>query len=220
MRDAQRNGRHGRVRPTRERAVRGPRDGPRPWRQRSRRATRARDRAANPNSEPPDRRPRLRGSSGHALLLQPERLEPSARRRNRRPVQRAHEGRALVPQHGHPGAVPLLRSGEPPAVRRDRADDDRRGRTVPFIVQRVTGTAARGIYQIAVLVDPSKPITPWSTSQPEPQALLHLRRRVWEPARPAPTRQRASSDPARARLRRRDVQPQHLCQQLQRRHLR
>ena len=40
------------------------------------------------------------------------------------------------------------------------------GKTVPFIVQRVTGTAARGIYQIAVLVDPSNPITPWSTTQP------------------------------------------------------
>ncbi len=40
------------------------------------------------------------------------------------------------------------------------------GRTVPFVVQRVTGTANRGIYQIAVLVDPSKAITPWSTQQP------------------------------------------------------
>lgn len=40
------------------------------------------------------------------------------------------------------------------------------GRTVPFIVQRVTGTANRGIYQMAVLVDPTKPIEPWSTEQP------------------------------------------------------
>ena len=40
------------------------------------------------------------------------------------------------------------------------------GKTVPFIIQRVTGTANRGIYQIAVLVDPTKPITPWSTEQP------------------------------------------------------
>src|SRR5688572_4662115 len=40
------------------------------------------------------------------------------------------------------------------------------GKTVPFIIQRVTGTANRGIYQIAVLVDPSKPIEPWSTGQP------------------------------------------------------
>ena len=40
------------------------------------------------------------------------------------------------------------------------------GKTVPFIIQRVTGTANRGIYQIAVLVDPTKPITPWSTGQP------------------------------------------------------
>ena len=40
------------------------------------------------------------------------------------------------------------------------------GKTVPFIIQRETGTANRGIYQIAVLVDPTKPITPWSTEQP------------------------------------------------------
>jgi hypothetical protein len=36
------------------------------------------------------------------------------------------------------------------------------GKTVPFVIQRVTGTANRGIYQLAVLVDPTKPITPWS----------------------------------------------------------
>ena len=30
----------------------------------------------------------------------------------------------------------------------------------------MTGTANRGIYQIAVLVDPTKPIEPWSTGQP------------------------------------------------------
>ena len=41
-----------------------------------------------------------------------------------------------------------------------------RGLTVPFIVQRVTGTANRGIYQLAVLVDPTKPIEPWSAEQP------------------------------------------------------
>lgn len=40
------------------------------------------------------------------------------------------------------------------------------GKMVPFIIQRVTGTANRGIYQIAVLVDPTKPIEPWSTEQP------------------------------------------------------
>ena len=40
------------------------------------------------------------------------------------------------------------------------------GKTVPFVVQRVTGTLDRGIYQIAVLVDPTKPIVPWSVTQP------------------------------------------------------
>lgn len=47
------------------------------------------------------------------------------------------------------------------------------GRTVPFIVQRVTGTANRGIYQLAVLVDPAKPIEPWSADQPWSRKLLY-----------------------------------------------
>jgi hypothetical protein len=47
------------------------------------------------------------------------------------------------------------------------------GKTVPFIVQRVTGTADRGIYQVAVLVDPAMPITPWSTAQPWSHKLFH-----------------------------------------------
>lgn len=51
----------------------------------------------------------------------------------------------------------------PDAVAQTTTDQ---GKTVPFIIQRVTGTANRGIYQVAVLVDPTKPITPWSTEQP------------------------------------------------------
>ena len=94
------------------------------------------------------------------------------------------------------------------------------GVTVPFIVQRVTGTAARGIYQIggarrpveadhAVVDEPAV----------EPQASTPSAARVGtstSSAHPATCFKRPSS----ARLRRRDVQPQHLCQQLQRRHLR
>ena len=44
---------------------------------------------------------------------------------------------------------------------------------MPFIVQRVTGTVDRGIYQIAVLVDPTKPIEPWSTEQPWSHKLFY-----------------------------------------------
>ncbi len=54
----------------------------------------------------------------------------------------------------------------PPAPELVRQTTTDEGKTVPFIIQRVTGTANRGIYQIAVLVDPTKPITPWSTEQP------------------------------------------------------
>ena len=51
----------------------------------------------------------------------------------------------------------------PTAILQTTTDE---GKNVPFIIQRVTGTANRGIYQIAVLVDPTKPIEPWSTDQP------------------------------------------------------
>ncbi|WP_326544053.1 DUF6351 family protein [Pseudorhodoferax sp.] len=54
----------------------------------------------------------------------------------------------------------------PPAAEQVQQTTTDEGKTVPFIVQRVTGTANRGIYQISVLVDPTKPITPWSTEQP------------------------------------------------------
>jgi hypothetical protein len=54
----------------------------------------------------------------------------------------------------------------PPAPEAIQQTTTDQGRTVPFIIQRVTGTANRGIYQIAVLVDPTKPIEPWSTGQP------------------------------------------------------
>jgi hypothetical protein len=54
----------------------------------------------------------------------------------------------------------------PPAPEQIQQATTDQGKTVPFIVQRVTGTANRGIYQFAVLVDPTKPIEPWSTEQP------------------------------------------------------
>jgi hypothetical protein len=44
---------------------------------------------------------------------------------------------------------------------------------VPFIVERVTGTVDRGIYQMAVLVDPSKPVVPWSVEQPWARKLFY-----------------------------------------------
>ena len=50
----------------------------------------------------------------------------------------------------------------PEAVQQTTTDQ---GTTVPFIVERVTGTANRGIYQFALLVDPTKPVSPW-TRQP------------------------------------------------------
>ena len=61
----------------------------------------------------------------------------------------------------------------PPAPALIQPTTTDRGLTVPFIVQRVTGTADRGIYQMAVLVDPSKPIEPWSADQPWSRKLFY-----------------------------------------------
>ena len=61
----------------------------------------------------------------------------------------------------------------PPAAALIQPTTTDRGITVPFIVQRVTGTADRGIYQLAVLVDPSKPIEPWSAEQPWSRKLFY-----------------------------------------------
>ena len=64
-----------------------------------------------------------------------------------------------------------------PAIRRGRAIQTTTtdsGRTVPFIVERVTGTVDRGIFQFASLVDPAKPVTPWSTEQPWSRKLLYV----------------------------------------------
>src|SRR3954454_20844535 len=61
----------------------------------------------------------------------------------------------------------------PPAPALVQQTTTDRGLTVPFIVQRVTGTVDRGIYQMAVLVDPSRPIEPWSTKQPWSRKLFY-----------------------------------------------
>jgi hypothetical protein len=53
----------------------------------------------------------------------------------------------------------------PPAPEAIQQTTTDQGKTVPFIVERVTGTANRGIYQFALLVDPTKNASPW-TEQP------------------------------------------------------
>ena len=67
---------------------------------------------------------------------------------------------------------------------------------MPFIVERVTGTVDRGIFQMAVLVDPAKPIDA-VVGRPavEPQAVLPVRRRVRHRAPPARARLGPAGDP-------------------------
>ena len=107
-----------------------------------------------------------------------------------------------------------------PPRRRDPADDDRPRATVPFIVERVTGTVDRGIFQMAVLVDPGKPIAPWSAEQPWSRKLFYTFGGACgtEHRQLAPG-QRAAGARSSARLRRRHLEPEHLRQQLQRRRL-
>ncbi len=82
-------------------------------------------------------------------------------------VELLYRNTATLPQF-----VPYDPASPPPAASIAQTTTDA-GKTVPFIVQRVTGTANRGIYQIAVLVDPTRPIEPWSTSQPWSRKLFH-----------------------------------------------
>ena len=62
----------------------------------------------------------------------------------------------------------------PPAAGTIQTTTTDSGRTVPFIVERVTGTVDRGIFQFAALVDPAKPVTPWSTEQPWSRKLFYV----------------------------------------------
>jgi hypothetical protein len=66
--------------------------------------------------------------------------------------------------------VPYDRANPPADVQTTTTDA---GRAVPFIVERVTGTVDRGIFQMAVLVDPSKPVVPWSAEQPWSRKLFY-----------------------------------------------
>ena len=94
------------------------------------------------------------------------------------------------------------------------------GTTVPFIVERVTGTVDRGIYQMAVLVDPveaDRAVV--GRAAVEPQALLHVRRRVRHRAPQLAPGNVLQAHAARRRLRGRHLEPEHLRQQLQRRRL-
>ena len=79
-------------------------------------------------------------------------------------MQRSDEGRLPLPQSSNQFVA--YDPASPPAASAIQTTTTDAGKTVPFIVQRVTGTANRGIYQIAVLVDPTKPIEPWSIAQP------------------------------------------------------
>ena len=121
--------------------------------------------------------PGLRRPAGDAVRLQPERVHSAARRGDRRAVQRADAGRLPLSQPDEP--VRRLRPGQPAVAGVDPADDDDRGKTVPFIVQRVDGHgrprhlpdrgARRPDQADRALVD---------RAAVEPQALLPLRRRV------------------------------------------
>ena len=164
--------------------------------------------------EPSDRRPGLLRPADHALRLQSERVEPAARRGDRRAVQRTDAGRAAVPQHGQPvRAVRPGGHGHPAdhdrprtdrAVHRPARHRHRQPRHLPDGRARGPGQADRAVVGRAAL---------------ERQALLHVRRRVRHRAPPARAGQRAAGAATRRGLRGRHLEPEHLRQQLQRRGL-
>ena len=205
-----------RVRAAAERALRRARHRPEGRSQHADRARRERRRQADHDHQPPDRRPGVRRPAGDALRLQPERVEPAARRGGRRAVQRADEGRLPLPQRGEP--VRRLRPGEPARARAHPADDDgpradravhraarhrhRRSRDLPDGRARGPEQADRAVVGRAAV---------------EPQALLPVRRRLRDRAPPARPGQRAAGAAARCGLRGRDLEPEHLRAKLQRR---
>ena len=88
-------------------------------------------------------------------------------------MQRADKVELLYRNTATPAQFVAYDPASPPPASAIAQTTTDAGKTVPFIVQRVTGTANRGIYQIAVLVDPIKPITPWSTTQPWSRKLFY-----------------------------------------------
>ena len=170
--------------------------------------------------QPPDRRPGLLRAAGDAVLLQPERVEPAARRRDRRAVQRADEGRTPLPQHGHATQfVPYDPASPPPAASIEQTTTDA-GKT-----SRSSCSASRALPTAASTRSPcsstrrSRSSRGRRASRGAGSSSTRSAARA-EPARSDRARKRAAGGAARRRLRRRDVEPQHLREQLQRPDLR
>ena len=219
-RGRRRHRRHQRVRAAPERALRRARHRPEGRRERADRARRRRGRQADHDHQPPDRRPDLRRPAGHALRLQPERVEPAARRGHRRAVQRADAGRATSIATRRNQFV-AYDPANPPAAALDPADDDR-------------PRADRAVHRPARdRAPPTAASTRWpcswtrasrsSRGRPSSRGAASSSTRSAARAGPSTASSRPSSvlqaTAARRRLRGRHLEPEHLRQQLQRRGL-
>ena len=132
------------------------------------RAARERRRAVDHDHEPPDRRARSspgRRSSRGSAGPRTRRTLRSARRPTRSATRRRRSSSSTATSRARPSSSHTTRR-----TRRRRSSIQQtttdEGKTVPFIVERVTGTANRGIYQFALLVDPTKPIVALDDEQP------------------------------------------------------
>ena len=154
-------------------------------------------------------------------LPDPEPDEPDARPVDRRAVQCADEGRALLPQPLEPSPVRRVRPGEPAGAGTHSADDDRPGQDRS--VHRGAGHRDGQPWHLPVRPArrPDEDGVPLDRAAVEPQVRQLVRRRLQRQLPAAdcrkPARQR---EPARPGLRGRDVEPEHVRQPVQRHHLR
>ena len=119
--------------------------------------------------------------------------------------------RVLVRLHGRGHAArSSLRPGRAAAGRAIATTTTDQGETVPYIVRLERGAMDRGLYDVAVLANPSAGWAPWA-SQPrlEPQGALPVRRRHGAVAHERRAAERPRRPRALARVHGREQQPQH-----------
>ena len=178
---------------------------------------RDRDRPTDHDPQPSDRGTGPRRPAGHAVLLQPERLEPAARRRDRRAVQRADQGRVPLSQR----RTPTSSSRTTRRTRRRRRRSSRRRQT-PARRCRSSSSASPGLRIAASTRWRCSSTRASRSSRGRPRSRGATSSSTRSAARAGTdTHQRAPGqrppgDAARARLRGRDLEPEHLRQQLQR----
>ena len=145
---------------------------------------------------------------------------PGLPRADRRAVQRADRLHVHVHGRGHAhvqGRTTRPRRRRPASIANTTTDQ---GATVPYIVRLERGAMDRGLYDVAVLANPSARVGAVGVAaRLEPQGALPVRRRHGAVAHERRAAERPDRHGALARLPRREQQPQHPRQRRERRRL-